>query len=170
MTSERWNSFREMVSLREAVNSLLQESLVRPNNARPERGATTFTLPLDITEAENDFVVTASMPGIEPEDVQTSVLGNTSPIRAKTRSRTSRRAIDWLLASPCRIIPAIGNSRHAHQCGQGQCSVRERRFDPHLAEVGTSPPEADQYHRSVDSSRPGWHVDGHVDRSVPIWL
>jgi len=71
MTVERWNPFSEMVSLRDAVNSLLQESLVPPSSARSERGATTFTLPLDITEAENDFVVTASMPGIKPEDVQT---------------------------------------------------------------------------------------------------
>ncbi len=74
MTVERWNPFSEMVSLRDAVNSLLQESLAPPSTARPERGVTTFTLPLDISEAENDLVVTASMPGIKPEDVHAARL------------------------------------------------------------------------------------------------
>ena len=68
MRIQSWDPFRDMVSLRDAVNSLVQDSFVPPKNARP-REATTFELPLDITEAEDDFVVTASMPGIEPQDL-----------------------------------------------------------------------------------------------------
>ena len=111
MTIERWNPFSEMVSLRDAVNSLLQESLVPPSGARSERGATTFTLPLDITEAENDFVVRASMPGIKPEDVQTTVLGDTFTIRGESKSDEEQNGHSWLVRySPCRIIPAFGRS------------------------------------------------------------
>ena len=97
MTIERWNPFSEMVSLRDAVNSLLQESLVPPSGARSERGATTFTLPLDITEAENDFVVRASMPGIKPEDVQTTVLGDTLTIRGESKSDDEQNGHNWLV-------------------------------------------------------------------------
>ena len=97
MTVERWNPFGEMVSLRDAVNSLFQESLVPPNSARPERGATTFTLPLDISEAENDFVVTASMPGIKPEDVQTTVLGDTFTIRGESKVVDEQKGHNWLV-------------------------------------------------------------------------
>ncbi len=97
MTVERWNPFSEMVSLRDAVNSLLQESLVPPSTARPERGATTFTLPLDISEAENDFVVTASMPGIKPEDVQTTVLGDTFTIRGESKADVEQKGHNWLV-------------------------------------------------------------------------
>ncbi len=97
MTVERWNPFGEMVSLRDAVNSLLQESLVPPSTARPERGATTFTLPLDISEAENDFVVTASMPGIKPEDVQTTVLGDTFTIRGESKADVEQKGHNWLV-------------------------------------------------------------------------
>lgn len=97
MTIERWNPFGEMVSLREAVHSLLQESLVPPSGARLERGATTFTLPLDITEAENDFVVTASMPGIKPEDVQTTVLGGTFTIRGESKTDDEQNGHNWLV-------------------------------------------------------------------------
>jgi len=95
MAIERWYPF-EMVSVRDAVNSLLQGSFVQPNGARVERGATTFTLPLDVTEAENDFVVKASLPGIKPEDVQTTVLGDTVTIRGESKVE-DENGHNWLM-------------------------------------------------------------------------
>lgn len=62
MTIARWSPVAEMVSLRDAMNALFQESFVQPSSARSERGDGTATLPLDVTEGENDFVVTASLP------------------------------------------------------------------------------------------------------------
>ena len=97
MRIQRWEPFREMVSLRDAVHSLLQESFVPPNDARSELGATTFTLPVDITEAEDDFVVTASMPGIKPEDVQTTVLGDTFTIRGESKIDDEQNGHNWLV-------------------------------------------------------------------------
>lgn len=96
MTLERWQPFREMVSLRDAVNSLLHESFVQPIDARSERGGGSFTLPLDVTEAENDFVVQASLPGIKPEDVQTTILGDTLTIRGESRVDEGN-GHNWLL-------------------------------------------------------------------------
>jgi HSP20 family protein len=85
-----------MVSLRDAVNSLLHESFVQPIDARSERAAAPFTLPLDVTEAENDFVVQASLPGIKPEDVQTTILGDTLTIRGESRA-DQENGHNWLL-------------------------------------------------------------------------
>jgi len=96
MTIERWDPFRDMVSLRDAVNSLVQDSFVPPNGPRP-RGAATFTLPLDISEAEDDFVVTASMPGIKPEDVQTTILGDTLTIRGESKADGEQYGHNWLV-------------------------------------------------------------------------
>jgi HSP20 family protein len=96
MRIERWQPFSEMVSLRDAMNSLLQESFVQPNEARSERGAATYTLPLDVTEAEDDFMIRASLPGIKPEDVQTTVLGDTVTIRGD-RSVAEENGHHWLL-------------------------------------------------------------------------
>ena len=68
MAFELWDPFREAVSLRDAMNSLLQESFVRPGSTQGQ--STSFALPLDVTENDNDFVVKASLPGIKPDNVQ----------------------------------------------------------------------------------------------------
>ena len=47
MAIQRWEPLREAVSLRDAMNSLLQESFVRPISLLAD-GASTF--PLDISE------------------------------------------------------------------------------------------------------------------------
>jgi HSP20 family protein len=88
----------DMVSLRDAMNFLFQESYVQPSGARTERvGAETFALPVDIAEAENDFVVTASLPGIKPEDVQTTILGDTLTIRGESKASEERNGKNWIV-------------------------------------------------------------------------
>ena len=90
MTIERWDPVRE-------IFGLLQEGFVPPIAARSGRGATTFALPLDVTEAEDDFVVTASLPGIKPEDVQTTVLGDTLTIRGESKVDGEQHGHNWLV-------------------------------------------------------------------------
>jgi HSP20 family protein len=97
MRIERWDPSSEMVSLRDAMNFLFQESYVQPSGARSEPGAGTVTLPVDVTEGENDFVVTASLPGIKPEDVQTTVLGDTLTIRGQSDASGEQKGQNWLV-------------------------------------------------------------------------
>jgi HSP20 family protein len=96
----RWDPFREMLSLREAMNQLLEESYVRPGQ-RGGGGAgapgRTQSLALDVGERENAYVVTASLPGIRPEDVQVTVLGDTLTIRAETGGQQERSEGGYLL-------------------------------------------------------------------------
>jgi HSP20 family protein len=95
MANESWDPFREMVSLRDAVNSLLQESFIRPGSALATGGP--VTLPLDIAETENEFVIQASLPGVQPEDVQITVHGDTLTIRGEGRVEPGQEGRHWLL-------------------------------------------------------------------------
>jgi HSP20 family protein len=87
MAIERWDPFRDVVSLRDAVNSLLAESFVRPGQAVPAGPA---ILAVDVSETENEYVVKASMPGIKPDDVQITVHGDTVTIRGESKVEEER--------------------------------------------------------------------------------
>jgi len=95
MALERWDPFREAISLRDAMNSLLQESFVRPGSMQGQSGH--GTLPLDITETENEFVVKASLPGVKPEDVEITVHGDTLTIRGESKGEEEKKGEHWHL-------------------------------------------------------------------------
>ncbi len=97
----RWDPFREMLSLREAMNQLLEESVVRPASAGGAGGGGAAgrgqPLALDVAEREDAYVVSASLPGVRPEDVHVTVLGDTLTIRAETRREDERSSGGYLL-------------------------------------------------------------------------
>ena len=96
MPLERWSDpFREMISLRDAMNSLLQESFVRPGSLQSPGGPA--TLPLDISETEDEYVVKASLPGVRPEDVQITVQRDTLTIRGETKAEEEKKGEHWHL-------------------------------------------------------------------------
>jgi HSP20 family protein len=91
MALPRLEPFREMVSLRDAMNSLFQESFVRPVALMAE-GASAL-LPLDIAETENEFIVKASLPGVRPEDVQITAHGDTLTIRGEIKAEEQKKDV-----------------------------------------------------------------------------
>jgi len=60
----RYDPFREMLSLRDAMDRLFQESYVRPTG-----WAGNSSLPVDLHEDAHGYTVSASLPGWKPEDV-----------------------------------------------------------------------------------------------------
>jgi len=93
MTIERWEPFGEMISLRDAVNSLFAESFVRPGVPQAPGGAA--TLPLDVAETEGEFMIKASLPGIKPEDVKITVHGDTLTIRGESKEDEEKKGTHW---------------------------------------------------------------------------
>ncbi len=86
MTVIRMNPWRDMVSLREAMDRLLEESVVRPR--LPWRRGTQeepLRLPVDVYVTPEEIVVTASLPGLLPEEVDISIEGDTLTIRGELR-------------------------------------------------------------------------------------
>ncbi len=95
MAIESWNPFQEAVSLREAMNALLQDSFVRPGGSPAQAGHA--PLPLDVCETENSFVVKAALPGVKPDDVQITVHGDTLTIRAESKAEEVKKGEHWHL-------------------------------------------------------------------------
>jgi HSP20 family protein len=95
MAIERWDPFREAVSLHDAMNALFQESFIRPTSGGGLGGFA--TLPLDVSETENEFVVKGSLPGVKPEDVNITVHGDTLTIQGESKSEEEKKGERWHL-------------------------------------------------------------------------
>jgi HSP20 family protein len=80
----RWDPFRDALSLREAMDRLLEQSVVSPRGAGAQARGSTLTLPIDLWETPEDLVVRVPLPGVqvEAEDVDINIDGNMLTIRA----------------------------------------------------------------------------------------
>src|ERR671932_995384 len=89
----RWEPFRDMVSLRDAMDRLFEDSFVTPRAL----GRTGWNdLSLDVYETDNDVVVKAALPGIKPEDVEITLTGDQLTIRGETREETENKDKNYL--------------------------------------------------------------------------
>jgi HSP20 family protein len=92
MSSTRWDPLNDLVSLREAMNNLLEESFIRPRGEgggeAPRPGGAPAGLAIDIRETPQAFVVKASVPGVRPEDVDITVLGDTLRITGQHQEQS----------------------------------------------------------------------------------
>ena len=82
----RWEPFNEMVSLRDAVNRLFEDSFIRPGAWPMPLEAAALSIPTDVIETKDNVVVKMSAPGVKPEDIDISVVGDTLTIKGETKS------------------------------------------------------------------------------------
>jgi HSP20 family protein len=81
----RSDAFRDLVSLREAMNQLFEDSIVRPRGAAlAPRGM--GTLAIDMYETDEAVVVRSAIPGVDPADIEISVHGDTLTIKGETKT------------------------------------------------------------------------------------
>lgn len=79
----RWEPFRDMMTLRDAMDRMFDERVFRPLNAFSpwNEGA----LAVDMYETEDSVVVSTPLPGVKAEDIQISVAGDTLTIQAEMK-------------------------------------------------------------------------------------
>ena len=78
MSSDRWSPLRDVMSLREAMDRLIEDSFVRPPAERGGR------FPVDVIEQHDQFVVRAALPGVAPDALQVTVQGEALTIKGRT--------------------------------------------------------------------------------------
>ena len=77
----RWDPIRDMVSLREEMDRLLEDGFVGARGRFVPAG--TATLALDVFESNQEVEVSASIPGVKPEDIDISVTGDMLTIKGE---------------------------------------------------------------------------------------
>jgi HSP20 family protein len=87
----RWNPVREMITLREAMDQLFNESYLRNRDYRHQNGGSAWQLPLDAYANEDAIVLTADVPGLKPEELEVTLEGDTLTIRGELKNRDEQR-------------------------------------------------------------------------------
>jgi HSP20 family protein len=89
MALSRWDPIGEMMTLRQAIDRLFEESFVPPSGGRGQALGGVNRFPLDVAETDEGYVVRSSLPGVRPEDIEITAQGNTLTIRGECRPATA---------------------------------------------------------------------------------
>ncbi len=76
MTISRWDPFRELVNLREAMDRLFEDAFVVPRRTEL-RAEAIYRLPVDVYETGDEYVVEAVIPGIPVDKINIEFRDNT---------------------------------------------------------------------------------------------
>lgn len=90
----RGSPFSELVSLRNAMDRLFDDTFARPGQLY---GGFEGSMPLDVRSTPDGFEIEASLPGVRPEDVDITVEGGTLVISASTQSDEREERGDYLV-------------------------------------------------------------------------
>lgn len=70
-----WDPYRDFMALRENINRMFAD-VSRGIDSPSEMTASAWGVPVDIYESDDEIVVRAEIPGIDPKDVKLSLVGD----------------------------------------------------------------------------------------------
>jgi len=82
MSISRWEPLKEMMTLRQAMDRLFEDSFVRPARGWNDAGA---YLPLDVFTTKDAIIVRALVPGVKPSEVEITIEGSTVTLRGEVK-------------------------------------------------------------------------------------
>ena len=107
----RWEPFRDLMSLREAMDRMVEEGIMRA--PAPFAGWAPGGLAVDMYETDESVVIKTAIPGVNAEEIGVSVTGDTLTIRAETQEETEIERESYLrrerrFGSCCRSVTLPG--------------------------------------------------------------
>ncbi len=82
MSLIRWEPLNELMSLRQAMDRLMEGSFVTPSRAFGAGVA----MPIDMYQTENEVVVKTALPGVKSDDLDIAISGDTLSIRGENKA------------------------------------------------------------------------------------
>ena len=86
MSVTRWEPFKDLMTLREAMDRLFEDSFVRTGPRWVASGEKGCDLPVDAYATDEELVVTASVPGMDPSDVEITIEGDTLTVKGELKA------------------------------------------------------------------------------------
>ena len=95
MAIERWHPFTELMSLRQAMDRLFEDSFVHPSRSLEALGEVAAPT-LDVYQTPSEIVVKAALPGVKPEDVNIDITGDALTIKGESKAEQEVKREDYL--------------------------------------------------------------------------
>lgn len=83
----RFDPLREMLTMREMIDQMFDRSVTAPSSWQRD-----WDLALDVKENRDEFIVLASVPGIQPEDLEITYDNRTLTIKGEIKEETETEA------------------------------------------------------------------------------
>jgi len=89
VTIARFTPLTDVVSLREAMDRLFEDSFIRPNGQQ-------LAVPVDLWETKDAYHLQADLPGLSADDIEINVTPDTVTISGETKPGTDVTNEGWL--------------------------------------------------------------------------
>jgi HSP20 family protein len=90
----RWEPLREATTLRTLMDRFFDEPFLSAPQLWSQRSQV-FPIPVDVIEEEGQYIVKASMPGIEPDQVEITLTDNVLMIKGETKRESEKNGSNY---------------------------------------------------------------------------
>jgi hypothetical protein len=118
MTIARFTPLTDVVSLREAMDRLFEDSFI-PSNGWAASNGHQISVPVDLWETADAYHLRADLPGLSPDDIEINATADTFTIRGEIKPGTD--------VTPVRQVRALVHRPNADRPEQSRGEVPERR-------------------------------------------
>jgi HSP20 family protein len=81
MAIDRWEPMKDLVTLRQAMDRLFEDSFVSAGRGGVASSERTIKLPIDAYSTQDEIVIVAPMPGVNPDKVEITIEGDVLTIK-----------------------------------------------------------------------------------------
>jgi HSP20 family protein len=98
-TLTRWEPIREWADMRSNMDRMMERFFEDPFSgnapAWSQRNGGAWNLALDVAEDADHYIVKASVPGLNPEDIEITLANNVLTIKGETKEEKESKEINW---------------------------------------------------------------------------
>ena len=94
MTLQRWDPFNELRSMQETMNHLWRSFGAGTTEGQEME---TWAVPLDVVQQEDNFVIRASLPGVNPDNIDVSIEDNVLTNRGQSAHESEHKEGNYLM-------------------------------------------------------------------------
>ena len=98
-TLSRWEPVRELADMRRNMDRMMERFFEDPGfgntPAWSQRNGGAWSLALDVAEDADNYIVKASVPGINPDDIEITLTDNVLTIKGESKAETESKETNW---------------------------------------------------------------------------